>query len=203
MTCRIANPNSLDGKAPHKDHDWEPTKVRGWDRERCRRCAKLNPLGVPPPVRFWDHVDTDPHGCWMWKGDKINSGYGRYTVVANGKSSKTLAHRYAWTLMRGEIPARMELDHLCKVLLCVRPSHLDLVSHKENLRRAIGHTWGVCKLGHRLVEGNLRKFPGSRARCLTCWNARLAAEKAERRIRGLKKPGRKRVPVTSDRGAAQ
>lgn len=39
-------------------------------------------------------------GCWLWAGDKFNTGYGR--VCRNRKG--LLAHRLAWSEMNGPIP---------------------------------------------------------------------------------------------------
>ena len=148
--------------------------VNGHSRDRCIRCLKLNPLGVGPEVRFWDHVQKAPgDGCWLWTGDKINSGYGRFTVEKVGrKYLKVLAHRYAWATVFREIPDTLELDHLCKVTLCVRPSHLEPVGHRENLRRGLnGQRWGKCGAGHPYDGPNMRVYstgPRPKVRCLIC-----------------------------------
>jgi hypothetical protein len=36
----------------------------------------------------------------------------------------------------GPIPARLHIDHLCRVRRCVNPAHLDAVTSKENTHRA-------------------------------------------------------------------
>jgi hypothetical protein len=38
----------------------------------------------------------------------------------------------------GSIPENLELDHLCRNPACVRPDHLEPVTHLENLRRGAG-----------------------------------------------------------------
>jgi hypothetical protein len=35
----------------------------------------------------------------------------------------------------GPVPEGLELDHLCRVTTCVRPSHLEPVTTGENVRR--------------------------------------------------------------------
>lgn len=35
----------------------------------------------------------------------------------------------------GEVPDGLELDHLCRVVSCCNPAHLEATSHKENVRR--------------------------------------------------------------------
>lgn len=126
---------------------------------------------------FWAKVEkTD--GCWNWTGCKTKSGYGQ---IWRGFSDKArtmqVAHRFAWELLVGNIPDKLELDHLCKNRKCVNPKHLELVTHWENLRRGDGFT-GVnlrkthCKYGHLLSGDNLlgseeyRKHHGRP--CKTC-----------------------------------
>ncbi len=43
----------------------------------------------------------------------------------------------------GDIPAGMDLDHLCRNESCVNPDHLELVTHAKNCRRgrATKLTW--------------------------------------------------------------
>lgn len=93
-----------------------------------------------PTDRFWRFVDkSSPDGCWLWTG-ATTLGYGRFGL--GGKSIR--AHRVAWELTRGPIPAGMTLDHLCHTTTCVRPDHLEPVSQSENSRRGSG----VRPLGH-------------------------------------------------------
>lgn len=35
----------------------------------------------------------------------------------------------------GPIPPRKQVDHKCRNRLCVRPTHLEMVTHKQNQRR--------------------------------------------------------------------
>jgi hypothetical protein len=95
-------------------------------------------FGYPTDVieeRFWAKVEkTDD--CWMWTGMKDGSGYGRMQVKPSTRSHHTMpAHRVAYQLLVGPIPADMTIDHLCRVKACVNPAHLDVVSVHENGRR--------------------------------------------------------------------
>lgn len=99
----------------------------------------------PLRERFMENVDVSD-GCWTWKGKpSATSGYGR--VRSGGVT--LLAHRVAWIILVGRIPDGMVLDHLCHNAdltcrltqtcphrLCVRPSHLEVVTPGENSRRA-------------------------------------------------------------------
>ncbi|WP_431999289.1 HNH endonuclease [Streptomyces sioyaensis] len=79
------------------------------------------------------NVRPAPSGCWMWTGPLDSDGYGK-TSTDNRTVS---AHRWLWTLLRGELRPEQHLDHLCRVRHCVNPDHLEPVSCRENLRR--GH----------------------------------------------------------------
>lgn len=94
------------------------------------------PVGrVPRPSaeRFWEKVDTGQHpgDCWEWLAARNQDGYGIFGE-ANGS---VLAHRFAWEQEHGPVPEGLELDHRCFNRGCVRPSHLEPVTHAENVRR--------------------------------------------------------------------
>jgi hypothetical protein len=64
----------------------------------------------------------------FWSPDAINP---------NGSRHET-AQRFAFGAANGWVPltGHWEIDHLCRVRNCVRPSHLEAVSAAENRRRA-------------------------------------------------------------------
>jgi hypothetical protein len=45
------------------------------------------------------------------------------------------AHRIAYRLAKGPIPAGMIVDHGCGNRLCCRPDHLEAIPQSENTRR--------------------------------------------------------------------
>ena len=73
---------------------------------------------------------TDRSGdCWLWTAGTGSTGYGKL-----GYRSKIIdAHRVAWMLHNGPIPDGMVIAHHCDVRRCVRPDHLFLATHAENL----------------------------------------------------------------------
>lgn len=136
--------------------------------------------------RFWRRVDRNGpfvpalgSRCWIWTGGRGGKGRPsqRYGQFKGGR-----AHRIAFTLERGTIPAGLVLDHLCRRRVCVNPEHLEPVTHAVNILRGNGFA-GVnarkkcCKHGHRLVGGNLlvgTGRPGKRRRsCRACARARV------------------------------
>lgn len=89
------------------------------------------------PVRwFLSWVDPDgpipdyaPHlgPCTIWLGKSQERGYGRIW----GQNPA----RVAYEMFIGPMPIGMEPDHLCRVRLCVRPSHIEPVTSEVNNRR--------------------------------------------------------------------
>lgn len=79
--------------------------------------------------RFWQHVDRTG-ACWRWTAGGNPDGYG-ITRVAGRRSVG--AHRRAWELLRGEIPAGLQVLHTCDHRWCVRPEHLFLGTQLDNI----------------------------------------------------------------------
>ena len=77
--------------------------------------------------RFWEKVDKSGE-CWVWMAAKNDRGYGFFKV--HPRMMK--AHRVAYELECGPIPAGQILDHVCHNTSCVRPSHLRLATNKQN-----------------------------------------------------------------------
>lgn len=151
---------------------------------RCRteyNLVNLSPVEEPHKMlspRFWRKVDKagpvplhrpDLGPCWLWLKSKTPYGYGR-TVVYNSitqKVSNELAHRLAYLNLIGLIPEGLELDHLCRVTSCVNPTHLEPVTHDENMKRGKTANKELCKRGHPLSGENLVLRKGYR-QCRAC-----------------------------------
>lgn len=70
------------------------------------------------------------------------------------------AHIRAFNLYRGTVPEGLELDHLCRVTICVNPDHLEPVTHRVNVLRGASVQAAYarrtqCPLGHALDGANL------------------------------------------------
>lgn len=96
--------------------------------------------------RFWPNVDKSGD-CWLWTGCLKPNGYAHFYPGGGRHVAKVYVHRWAYEATRGPIPEGLEIDHLCHTRHCVKPSHLELVTRRENLdRRNARNGW------HRLPE---------------------------------------------------
>ena len=127
--------------------------------------------------RFWVKVEKSDK-CWTWTG-AITSGYGSFW---NGERS-VYAHRYSFELAMGEIPAGKNLDHLCRNPSCVRPSHLEAVTQRENLLRgqttvpAVNSAKTHCPRGNVYDEANTGNYKNGRV-CRRCAREAMAAKRS-------------------------
>lgn len=118
--------------------------------------------------RFWSKVEkTD--GCWLWTGSRSTGGYGYFYL--NGRNSP--AHRVAYEMLVGPIPAGLQIDHLCRVRNCVNPAHLEPVTQRENLLRgetvtARSASRTHCPQGHPYDAENTSVRKTGKRDCRTC-----------------------------------
>lgn len=118
-------------------------------------------------AKFWARVNKT-ETCWLWTGYRMPNGYGM-------THRHTLVHRYSWELAHGVIPDDREIDHLCNVRSCVRPDHMRLATHRENLyapwsRSATAVRAGQteCKRGHPFNKENTRIRRNGTRKCRVC-----------------------------------
>ncbi len=127
--------------------------------------------------RFWAKVQKT-ETCWLWTGAK-SRGYGYFNIGDH----QDLAHRVAYRWLVGPIAAGTEIDHLCRVKNCVRPDHLEAVTHKLNLRRSDEVTGKRsarthCPQGHPYDEANTHRSADGRRHCLICRRANQTRTRA-------------------------
>ena len=118
-----------------------------------------DPLKVVVPrsvdERWASFAPSEGDGCWEWTGSRNHRGYGVFDL---GRATSRLAHRTAWIRAYGPIPAGLSVLHRCDNPPCVRPSHLFLGDHTDNMAdaRAKGRMRGSRQSNARLTESKVR-----------------------------------------------
>lgn len=139
-------------------------------------------LRLPAYERVMRRVSYEDRGhatqCLVFHGSKDRAGYGR----VNRDGIPELAYRVVWEHFNGPVPSALELDHLCRQRDCCEVTHLEAVTHTENIRRGNGSettkryyaAQDRCIHGHLYDEANTRwrTNRGYRTRaCRTCEKA--------------------------------
>lgn len=138
--------------------------------------------------RFWDRVSF--HGgepyredplvdqarvqgeCWPWLGRDHQGEYGRFRLFGRWYQ----AHRVSFRDFGNPLPDELDIDHLCRNLPCVRPSHLESVTDSVNVLRGANaiRNRTHCRHGHELTPDNItERKRGERVvlACKTCLDA--------------------------------
>ena len=105
--------------------------------ENCVRPDHLELAKETRSEMFWSKVDKT-ETCWIWAAATAGRDrrYGQFGV---GYPKLMLAHRWSYENAHGPIPPGMQVDHSCRVTLCVNPAHLRLATNKQNHENIVAH----------------------------------------------------------------
>lgn len=146
----------------------------------------IPPMTEADEQRFWSKVSPpDDRGCMEWVAAKGSTGYGQFRL----RGSLYQSHRIAWTLVNGQIPAGMVLDHLCRNPACASPLHLEVVDTRVNTLRGEGPAAENakrthCPQGHEYTAENTYVIPPNKSnpnggrQCRTCRREQARARRA-------------------------
>jgi hypothetical protein len=132
--------------------------------------------------RFWAKVDKTGD-CWEWTAALNNRGYGRFRMP----DGHVTAHVMSFRLTYGPVPTGKEVHHICENRKCVRPTHLQAVTHRENLL-ASGTLPGInakkthCLNNHPFNEENTAMTKAGKRRCRTCVRERARLRRQRERL---------------------
>ncbi len=91
----------------------------------------MHPKYTPEIVaRFYSKVSKIPteQGCLEWMAYRNPYGYGTFGVDGRNVG----AHRIAWEIVNGPIPAGLVIRHMCNNRLCCNPAHLEPGTMADN-----------------------------------------------------------------------
>lgn len=133
-------------------------------------------------------IEFTDSGCWEWR-NATRTGYGVIRVGSQKDGTRRMepAHRSLWEAVVEQIPAGMEVDHLCKNHSCVNPDHLEPVTPRENKLRSdsfvgVNARKANCANGHPFDGGNTHIDYRGRRKCRTCGREQKRARDARRRL---------------------
>ena len=98
-------------------------------------------------------------------GEYTPNGYGQFRSKVKRKT--VLAHRYFYELLKGPIPDGFQIDHLCLNKPCVNPSHMEIVTPKENKLRYVA-LLTHCPQNHPYNKVNTYTRPNGSRYCRVC-----------------------------------
>lgn len=136
----------------------------------------------PIADRIFNAITIDDDGCWIWPHLAKDTGYGRMWVGSRTDGTRRFgyAHRISYETFAADIPAGLQLDHLCRKPACCNPEHLEPVPPRENIARApeqpstINAAKTECLRGHPFTPSNTYMNKGKRY-CRACLRTRNLA----------------------------
>lgn len=108
-------------------------------------------ISIKDIQRFWSKVEKT-ESCWNWTQGLDRRGYGQIKISARNYG----AHRLSWFIHNGSIPTNLSVCHRCDRPSCIRPDHLFLGTHAENM--ADMHKKNRHRVGSKLTAEQVRQI---------------------------------------------
>jgi hypothetical protein len=105
-------------------------------------------------------------GCWLWELSVGSHGYPQGFHPTRKRIS--LAHRLSYTAYKGDIPEGFDVDHLCRVKICVNPDHLEATTPFANRRRQAGYRCDAVDVPKECPRGHPYQRNNGKLYCRVC-----------------------------------
>lgn len=128
----------------------QPLSRRDAIRSKIMACVEVVDTGYVDPVTGL------PSPCHLWTAGDSGCGRGGGYARMWLDGQVVAVHKVSWTNEHGFIPGKKKLDHLCRQRRCVREDHLELVTNRENVLRALaanGRARAIKKRRKRKAAG--------------------------------------------------
>ena len=118
--------------------------------------------------KFFKKLESDGD-CLIFTGSgRGKGGYGRINYQDNGKTKSISAHRLAYLMLYGEIPAGAVIRHTCHRPSCVNPAHLVAGTPAQNSQDMVEagrslHRYGASNPNSKLTNSQREEIRALKA----------------------------------------
>jgi len=100
-------------------------------------------------------IRSDESGCLLYMGRLDEDGYAR--ISCQGKNR--IGSDAVYEMVYGTIPEGKEVDHICHVRHCVEPTHLRVLTHRQN----VIHIKAYMEKRHQRIKQLIDAYPHAMA----------------------------------------